>query len=136
MQDHTPIVLRWPVVGRRFAGSNVFREAMDPGMLEVRLPMIESRLPRVMLILGAAVGIGGIGVWALGVQIEVPDWMIRVAMLKLAFAGSLGLLAAGALIGRHARSTSLSAPASGALGEGTPDAALSDRREKEKVNGR
>jgi len=99
--------------------------------------MIESRLSRILLVLGAAVGIAGIGVWALDVQIEVPDWMIRVAMLKLAFIGSLGLLVAGALIGRHARrGRSLSAPEVAALGEAPPDTELSERREKETLDAR
>jgi hypothetical protein len=32
-----------------------------------------------------------------------PDWMIRVAMIKLALIAAGGLLVAGALVGRHAR---------------------------------
>ena len=38
----------------------------------------------------------------LDLRIDIPDWMIRVAMIKLALAGSLGLLGAGAVLGRHA----------------------------------
>jgi hypothetical protein len=96
--------------------------------------MLETRLSRLLLVLGTAVGLAATGVWALDVQVDVPDWMIRVAMLKLAFAGSLGLLAAGALIGRHAKTRSVPLQASAALSEGTPGPAFSDPRTKEVID--
>jgi multisubunit Na+/H+ antiporter MnhE subunit len=65
--------------------------------------MLESRISRGLMLLGAGIGLMSIGVWALEVQVNVPDWMIRVAMIKLAFIASAGLLAAGAVVGRHAR---------------------------------
>jgi hypothetical protein len=65
--------------------------------------MFESRISRALLALGVAVGLMTVGVWALDVQINPPDWMIRIAMMKLAVLASAGLLAAGALVGRHAR---------------------------------
>ena len=84
--------------------------------------MLESRISRLLLILGAGVGVVGTLVWALELQINLPDWMIRIAMLKLAFIASAGLLAAGALVGRHAKSARrlpsvIDAPAQ--LGEGS-----------------
>ena len=75
-----------------------------------------------MLFLGAAVGIMTVGVWALELQLNLPDWMVRVAMIKLALIASAGLLTAGALIGRHATRGSLpqdSPPAQ--LGEGAAE---------------
>jgi len=55
--------------------------------------------------LGAGIGLASVVVWGLDVRVNVPDWMIRVAMIKLAFIASAGLLAGGALIGRHAKKT-------------------------------
>lgn len=84
--------------------------------------MFTTRLARVLLVLGAGLGIAGVAVAAMEVRINVPDWMIQVAMIKLALAGSLGLLAAGAVLGRHAkRQASLENRDPLALGEGNPD---------------
>ena len=69
--------------------------------------MLESRLARGLMVLGAGVGILTVAVAALEMQVNLPDWMVRVAMIKLAFLASVGLLAAGALVGRHAKSRSL-----------------------------
>jgi hypothetical protein len=96
--------------------------------------MFESRLSRLLLLLGAAVGIGSVGVWALEMRINLPDWMVRVAMLKLAFAGSFGLLAAGALLGRHARARSLPENKPPALGEATPTFASQRHVDRERVD--
>jgi hypothetical protein len=79
--------------------------------------MFELRLSRLLLLLGAAVGIGSVVIWGLEMRINFPDWMIRVAMIKLAFIASLGLLAGGALLGRHAKTRSLPANGSPALAE-------------------
>ena len=83
-------------------------------------PMFESRMSRALLSLGAAVGVVSIGVWVLDVQVHLPDWMIRVALIKLALLASGGLLAAGALMGRHAkgRPSVPPAPHMDRLGEG------------------
>jgi len=84
--------------------------------------MFTTRLARVLLVLGAGLGIAGVAVAALEVRINFPDWMIQVAMIKLAVVGSLGLLGAGAVLGRHAkRQASLGNRDGLALGEGTPD---------------
>ena len=81
--------------------------------------MLESRIARVLMVMGAGIGMLNIGVWALDVQVNVPDWMIRIAMFKLAAIASVGLLAAGALVGRHAKTSSLASGASPAqVGEG------------------
>jgi hypothetical protein len=80
--------------------------------------MFASRLSRALMILGAGVGVLTIAILALEVQVNLPDWMVRVAMIKLAFIAAGGLLAGGALLGRHAR---LQLPTQGAppqLGEG------------------
>lgn len=69
--------------------------------------MLESKLSRGLMILGAGIGFLGVGVWALEVQINLPDWIVRVAMFKLTAIAAVGLLAAGALLGRHARTSSL-----------------------------
>ena len=61
------------------------------------------RLSRLLLLLGAGVGIAGVTIWALELQLNLPDWLVRVAMLKLTLIASAGLLAGGALVGRHAR---------------------------------
>lgn len=65
--------------------------------------MVTTKLARALLILGATLGIAGVAAAALDLRISIPDWMIRVAMIKLALAGSLGLLGAGAVLGRHAK---------------------------------
>ena len=65
--------------------------------------MFESRISRALLALGVAVGLMTVGVWALDVHVNPPHWMIRIAMIKLAVLASAGLLAAGALVGRHAK---------------------------------
>lgn len=69
--------------------------------------MLESRVARTLMLMGAGIGVLSVAVWALDVQVNVPDWMIRVAMFKLAAIASVGLLAAGALVGRHAKTSSL-----------------------------
>lgn len=84
--------------------------------------MFTTKLARILLVLGAGLGIAGVAVAALEVRINFPDWMIQVAMIKLALAGSLGLLGAGAMLGRHAkRQASLENREPLALGEGNPD---------------
>jgi len=41
--------------------------------------MLESKLSRLLLILGATIGIAGVGVWAIdGRFFNVPDWIIQV----------------------------------------------------------
>jgi hypothetical protein len=96
--------------------------------------MFESRLSRALLLLGAAVGIGSVGVWALEVRlINLPDWMVRLAMLKLAFAGSFGLLAAGALLGRHARTRQLSEREPPQVGEAASEIDSYRRPDRERV---
>jgi hypothetical protein len=96
--------------------------------------MFESRLSRVLLLLGAAVGIGSVGVWALEMRINLPDWLVRLAMLKLAFAGSFGLLAAGALLGRHAKTRSLSEHQPPALGDAMPTFGGRAHHDRERVD--
>ena len=84
--------------------------------------MFTTKLARILLVLGAGLGIAGVTIAALEVRINVPDWMIQVAMVKLALAGSLGLLGAGAMLGRRAkRHASLEHRDGPALGEGDPD---------------
>jgi len=79
------------------------------------------------MLLGAAVGVGSLVIWALEMRINFPDWLIRLAMVKLALAGSLGLLAAGALLGRHAKARSLAEPKVPALGEAIPESTSKSR---------
>jgi hypothetical protein len=69
--------------------------------------MSESKIARGLMWLGAGVGLVSIAVWGLEVRMNLPDWLVRVAMIKLAFIASAGLLAGGAMIGRHANSRSL-----------------------------
>ena len=69
--------------------------------------MVESRIARGLMVLGAGVGVLSVAVVALDVRLNLPDWMVQVAMIKLAFIAAGGLLAAGAVVGRHARSRSL-----------------------------
>ena len=69
--------------------------------------MNESKIARGLMWLGAGVGLVSVAVWGLEVRLNLPDWIVRVAMIKLAFIASAGLLAGGAMIGRHANSRSL-----------------------------
>jgi hypothetical protein len=81
--------------------------------------MLESRISRALLGLGAVVGVLGVVVWAADSSLlNVPDWMVRIAMLKLTLVASLGLLGAGALLGRHARQRSISDGAARQISEG------------------
>ena len=82
--------------------------------------IFESRIARGLMLLGAAVGVMSVGVWALDVHLNPPDWLIRIAFMKLALLASAGLLAAGALMGRHARERGALPPSSprAELGEG------------------
>ena len=95
--------------------------------------MFTTKLARFLLVLGAGLGIAGVAVAAMEVRINFPDWMIQVAMIKLALAGSLGLLGAGAMLGRHAkRQASLENREPVALGEGNADL-NNDREERAAV---
>jgi hypothetical protein len=85
-------------------------------------PMVSSKLSRVLLAMGATLGIAAVAALALDLRINIPDWMIQVAMIKLALIGAAGLLGAGAMLGRHAhRQASLRADQEPALNDGTPD---------------
>lgn len=91
--------------------------------------MFESRISRALMFLGVAVGVVSVGVWVLDVRVNLPDWMIRVALIKLALLASAGLLAAGALVGRRAKGrTSVSqAPHIRRVGEGPAEALQPNR---------
>jgi hypothetical protein len=81
--------------------------------------MLESRVSRALLALGAGVGLLGVGVWALDVSLlNLPDWIVQLAMLKLTLIASAGLLAGGALVGRHARQRSISDRVARRISEG------------------
>ena len=70
--------------------------------------MSESRIARGLMWLGAGIGILSAVIWGLEFRLlNLPDWLIRVAMIKLAFVASVGLIAAGAVVGRHAHSRAL-----------------------------
>jgi hypothetical protein len=69
--------------------------------------MLESRVARGLMLLGVGIGVLSVAVAALDIQLNLPDWMIRVAMIKLAFVASAGLLAGGAMVGRHAKARGL-----------------------------
>jgi hypothetical protein len=64
-----------------------------------------STLSKALLLLGALVGAAAGATLAFGIRLDqLPPWMITVGMYKLAFIAAGGLLVAGALIGRAARS--------------------------------
>jgi hypothetical protein len=94
-----------------------------------------SRIARILMGLGVTVGVTAASLAALEIQLNLPDWLVRVAMIKLAFIGSFGLLAAGALIGRHAKSRAVSAERSSPqLPEGPPpDTAPDSTRARSRV---
>lgn len=58
---------------------------------------------RVLMTAGLGAGILGVVLWTFGIRIHVPEWMWRVAAVKLTFAAAIGLVAAGALLLRHLR---------------------------------
>lgn len=89
--------------------------------------MSESRVARALMGLGVTVGIVAAGLGALDVHVNFPDWIIRVAMIKLGFIAAGGLLAGGALLARHARSRSLSPPGADLLQEGQAEPMSRDR---------
>src|SRR5574339_388523 len=90
--------------------------------------MLESRIARGLMFLGAGVGVLGVTVVALEMQLNLPDWMVRVAMIKLAFVAAGGLLAAGALVGRHARTRALTPSAPDTLPHEQPEFQGLERR--------
>jgi hypothetical protein len=62
-------------------------------------------ISKALLLLGALVGVAAGVALAFGVRLDqLPPWMITVGMYKLAFIAAGGLLVAGALLGRAARS--------------------------------
>lgn len=83
--------------------------------------MFASRLARGLMALGAGVGVLTVAVLALEVQVNLPDWMVRVAMIKLAFVAAGGLLVGGALLGRHARLQLPAGDSAHQLGEGAAE---------------
>ena len=93
-----------------------------------------STVSRVLLGMGVTLGVAAVAAMALDLRVNIPDWMFQVAMIKLAVIGSLGLLGAGAVLGRHAkRRNSPTDPDPRGLSEGSPDYSPS-RRDKEPVD--
>jgi hypothetical protein len=83
--------------------------------------MLQSRIARALMLLGTGVGMLGVAVVAMEMRVNLPDWMVQVAMVKLAFVAAGGLLAAGALLGRHAKSRALPSTHSGLLSPERPE---------------
>ena len=93
--------------------------------------MSSAKLSRVLLIMGATLGIAAIVAMAVDLRVNIPDWMMKVAMIKLALVGAAGLLATGAVLGRHAnRHASFQADRTRALREPQP---VFDQQPEEKV---
>jgi hypothetical protein len=91
--------------------------------------MNPAKLSRILLVMGVVLGIAGATTMAVDLQLNIPDWIIRVALIKLAFVGSLGLLGAGAVLRRHAkRHGTLESTELPSLGEGTVDLSVRDRQ--------
>lgn len=67
---------------------------------------------------GLGAGILGMLMWSYGFRIRVPEWMWRVAAIKLTFAAAVGLITVGALALRHLRRAER---ASGPTAELTPN---------------
>jgi len=94
--------------------------------------MLESKLSRILLILGATIGVAGVGVWAIdGRFLNLPDWIVQVAMVKLTFLGAAGLLGAGALLGRHAKRSAMEEKSRAALAEGMVEPFPGDLRQRD-----
>jgi hypothetical protein len=84
--------------------------------------MRTAKLSRLLLVMGATLGTAAVVALALDLRVNIPDWMIQVAMIKLALIGSAGLFVVGAIIGRHAnRQGSLRADRANALDEALPN---------------
>lgn len=64
-------------------------------------------LARALLGLGFLVGAVAMGLWVFDVQIEIPHWMWRVAMVKLTLAGAIGMFITGASALRYLRRAEL-----------------------------
>ena len=85
-------------------------------------PMSSAKLSRLLLGMGATLGIAAVLAMAVDLRVNIPDWMIKVAMVKLALVGAAGLFATGAILGRHANRSSLHADRGRArLDEPLPD---------------
>lgn len=76
-------------------------------------------LARALMGLGLVVGALAMGLWVFDIQIEIPHWMWRVAIVKLTLAGALGMLVTGAALLRHLRRAEARE-----LARRTPDAQL------------
>ena len=61
------------------------------------------RLDSVLMAAGVALGLVAAVLFAFGVQPQLPPWVLRLVVYKLAFIGALGLLGAGAALRRRAR---------------------------------
>ncbi len=58
---------------------------------------------RILMAAGLGAGLLGILIWNFGFRVRVPDWMWRVAAVKLTFAAAAGLIIAGALLLRRVK---------------------------------
>jgi len=83
---------------------------------------------RLLMAAGLGAGIVGVLVWTFGLRIHVPEWMWRVAAVKLTFAAAVGLVAAGALLLRHLKKRERMETALGGPQPNEPLEALSPAR--------
>lgn len=96
--------------------------------------MTGKTIGRALMGLGVTVGIASIVIAKLEIAINFPDWMVRVAMIKLAIVAAGGLLAAGAFVGRHAKGRELTDRPVAELGEGDALPSFTNRRDASPVD--
>jgi len=75
---------------------------------------VADRASRALMLVGGAVAIVAIGAWLFDVLPNMPTWMLRLAVYKLALASGAGLMIAGAVVRRSLRAAATASSSPGA----------------------
>jgi hypothetical protein len=79
------------------------------------------RVSRTLMVVGTTLASVAAAVWMADALPTFPDWMLRLAVYKLAFASGAGLLIAGAVVRRSLKPSGAPAPPPEQLDAGATD---------------